>query len=477
MATLVAVGLTVIGAPTDVRAASLLPGRSADHPARLVDLPRRFFVAHRNAGAFLAPENTAQALDAGVADPDADLLEFDVQVLKDGAGGIMHDPTVDRVTTGTGKVADHDSAAFRRLVIDAPSWFGGKATATHPILLGQVLDEFAGRRLLLAHPKDTPAMRLVIDAVTGRGLTDRVMVQTFSRSDAALAERRGITTQVIVGGAQQATVDTPEAIKAAGIRRVSVWAALSDTLIASYVRAGLVVTCYDVDRQYRRDQLYALGVRGIDTNDPPYVRGDVARYRRTRDPFTTQNWWYGQIGQAQHPEALAARQRGRFIAPNWWHVNLGDYPLLALQGWAVLPRSYTLRLNMRWDSLGADRTRWGGVYFSAVRDSAFTSADSSLNGGYLAILRRNGDLILYRKDPGHTKRLGSVTTPAPKKGATVKLRVAVSTSSVTVTRYEGADRSVTVKDSRYRGRYLYLGRHASTGHQGPGLSFGGVSIG
>ena len=477
MLSLAAVGLTVIGAATAVQAAPLSPRRSAAGPLRLTDLPQRFFIAHRNAGAFLAPENTEQALKAGVADPDADLLEFDIEVLKDGVGGVMHDPTVDRVTSGTGNVADYDSAGFQKLVIDAPSWFGGKATATHPMLFEQVLDEFAGRKLLLAHPKNTDAMRLVIDAITRRGLTGTVMVQTFSRSDAVLAEQAGITAQVIVGGAQQATIDTPEAIKADGVKRVSVWASLPDGLIASYVHAGLTVTCYDVNRQYRRDQLYALGVRGIDTNDPPYARGDVARYRRTRDPFTTQNWWYGQISQSQYPEALTARQRGRFIAPGWWHINLGDYPLLALQGWAVLPKSYTLRMNMRWDNLGADKTRWGGTYFSAVRDSAFTSADSPLNGGYLAILRRDGTLILYRKDAGHTTRLKSVKTPTLKKGTTAKLRVVVSKSSVTVTRYDGPDKSITVKDAHYRGRYLYLGRYASTGHQGPGLSFGGVSVG
>ncbi|MEV5751267.1 glycerophosphodiester phosphodiesterase family protein [Actinoallomurus sp. NPDC052308] len=477
MLSLAAVGLTVVGSATAVQAAPFSPQRSTTRSPRLTDLPQRFFIAHRSAGAFLAPENTEQALKAGVADPDADLLEFDIQVLKDGVGGVMHDPTVDRVTTGTGNVADFDSAAFQKLVIDAPSWFGGKATTTHPLLFTQVLDEFAGKTRLLAHPKTTEAMRLVIDELTRRNLTGSVMVQTFSRSDAVLAEQAGITAQVIVGGAQQATIDTPEAIKADGLKRVSVWSALPDSLIASYVKAGLTVACYDVNRQYRRDELYRLGVQGIDTNDPPYVRGDVARYRRTRDPFTTQNWWYGQISQSQYPEALGPRQRGRFIAPGWWHVNLGDYPLLALQGWAVLPKSYTLRLKMRWDSLGTDKSRWGGVYFSAVRDSAFTSADSPLNGGYLAVLRRDGTLILYRKDAGHTTRLKSVRTPALKKGTIATLRISVTKSSVTVVRYDGPDKSITAKDSRYRGRYLYLGRYASTGHQGPGLSFGGVSIG
>src|SRR5581483_2493338 len=107
--------------------------------------------AHRGAGSFLAPENTEAALAAGVANPDADLLEFDVQVLKDGVGGIWHDSTVDRISTATGNVTALTSTQFKALTIDAPSWFGGKTTSSHPMLFTELLDEFGGKKALLAH--------------------------------------------------------------------------------------------------------------------------------------------------------------------------------------------------------------------------------------------------------------------------------------------------------------------------------------
>jgi glycerophosphoryl diester phosphodiesterase len=458
-------------------AASLTAGGPSPAPVRLSDLPPRYFVAHRGAGAYVAPENTEQALRRGYADPDADLLEFDVRTLADGAGEIWHDPTVDRLTTSTGPVGRLSSAEFAKLVVDASSWFGGGVANTHPILLDQVLSEFGGKRLLLAHPKDTAAMKRVIDEVTRRGLRDSVLIQTSSREDLRRVLKANLNGQLLV---RDATKAEPADLVAEGITRVSVYDGLPDGVIRGYVRAGLTVTVWNVDRQYRRDRLYRLGVRGIDSNDPTYVSGDVARYRRTEDPFATQTWWYGHLGQAQTVEALTASKRGRFVAPDWWHVDRGAYPLFVLQGWASPlpnPKTYTLSLRVRYDELGGDRTRWAGVYFSAMRDSAYSDADCSLNGGYSAILRTDGRLGLYRKDPGRTVPLKTIRTPPLKKGQVASLRVSVNGSTVAVTRGDGPKKTVSARDATYRGGYVFLGRQAYAGHEGPGVSFADVRVG
>ncbi|MBO2446383.1 hypothetical protein J4573_04725 [Actinomadura barringtoniae] len=437
-------------------------------------LPQRFVIAHRGSGSFMAPENTQAALDRGVSDPNADLLEFDIQVLKDGVGGVWHDPTVDRISTSSGPVTALDSTAFKKLVIDAPAWFGGKGAASHPLLLDELLDQYAGRKLLLAHPKDTQAMQLAIDTLTRRGLQDVVQIQTFSRSDAVLAKNAGFVVQVLVGSANQATIDTPQAIQADGIQRVSIWQGLPDATIRSYVAAGLTVAAYDVNRHYRRDQLYALGVHGLDTDDPTYIRGDSARYRRTSDPFGYQTWWYGHLGQVQTPSRLAAEHpdRGSFIAPNWWTVPRGSYPLFVRQGWAQLNKTQELRVWMQATALGADTTRWAGLYFSAQRDNAYADASADpLNAGYSLILRQNGQLQLYRKDPTRTVLLKTINTPALRTGTLAKIQIKITSTGIYIRRYDITSTGATIRDTHYRGTYLYLGRSAYTGHQGPGIAF------
>lgn len=68
----------------------------------LTDTSARPVIAHRG-GARRAPENTLRAL-AGARALGADAVELDVRLSRDGRVVVMHDPTVDRTTNGTGPV-------------------------------------------------------------------------------------------------------------------------------------------------------------------------------------------------------------------------------------------------------------------------------------------------------------------------------------------------------------------------------------
>ncbi|MGE0710416.1 MAG: glycerophosphodiester phosphodiesterase [Planctomycetota bacterium] len=77
--------------------------------------PRAGFVrtGHRGARG-LAPENTLPAFQAG-ASAGVDVLELDVQLSRDRELVVIHDPTVDRTTDGTGAVAELDLAQLQAL--------------------------------------------------------------------------------------------------------------------------------------------------------------------------------------------------------------------------------------------------------------------------------------------------------------------------------------------------------------------------
>ena len=64
--------------------------------------PEVLVIAHRG-GRGLAPEGTMAAFDQAVS-LGVDVLEFDTHLTKDGHLVVIHDPTVDRTTNGTGKV-------------------------------------------------------------------------------------------------------------------------------------------------------------------------------------------------------------------------------------------------------------------------------------------------------------------------------------------------------------------------------------
>jgi glycerophosphoryl diester phosphodiesterase len=92
------------------------------------DLPRPVSIAHRGC-AGEAPENTIPAFERALAQ-GAGVLESDIQLTRDGVPVLIHDATVDRVTDGSGNVADFSVEALRRF--DAGYRFSPDGGQSHP---------------------------------------------------------------------------------------------------------------------------------------------------------------------------------------------------------------------------------------------------------------------------------------------------------------------------------------------------------
>lgn len=89
-----------------------------------VDIKNKDFVivGHRGAAGH-APENTMASFRKAI-ELGADWIELDVHRSKDGQLIVMHDPTVDRTTNGSGHIQQMTFDELR--VLDAGSWFGGQ---------------------------------------------------------------------------------------------------------------------------------------------------------------------------------------------------------------------------------------------------------------------------------------------------------------------------------------------------------------
>jgi glycerophosphoryl diester phosphodiesterase len=177
------VGMIGGGAKADP---SLARTRAAQIAAKFND-PRGgiFVVAHRGChnpspqhAMPSAPENSLQGL-AQCIRLGVDMMETDVRRTKDGAFVIMHDPSVDRTTEGTGLVADLTLAQIRRLHLRKN--FGGEMS---PVLTDQqvpTLDEMlaaAKGRIMLNLDIKEAIYPEVIDAAVKAGVADEVLVKT-----------------------------------------------------------------------------------------------------------------------------------------------------------------------------------------------------------------------------------------------------------------------------------------------------------
>lgn len=136
-------------------------------------------IAHRG-GAGLAPENTLSAFRSAVEDWGADILELDVHLSRDGELVVIHDPTVDRTTDGTGRVAERTLDQLRAL--DAGHRFRD-VTGDYPFrgrgvripLFREVLEAFPHTRLNV-DSKAPEAAGPLAETVRRHGARDRVLI-------------------------------------------------------------------------------------------------------------------------------------------------------------------------------------------------------------------------------------------------------------------------------------------------------------
>jgi glycerophosphoryl diester phosphodiesterase len=148
-------------------------------------------LAHRGASG-VAPENTMLAFELAAA-AGADVLELDVHATRDGAIVVIHDPTVDRTTDGTGAVREMDLADLRRL--DASARFApapGEVAAPRsgPVrvpLLEEVLAAFPDASFNIEIKPVEPAIEGDVLALLDRaGARDRTLL---AAEDGGLARR------------------------------------------------------------------------------------------------------------------------------------------------------------------------------------------------------------------------------------------------------------------------------------------------
>lgn len=154
-------------------------------PIRIARQPgdRPLVAAHRGLSA-AAPENTLAAfrlaLEAG-----ADVLELDVHLTRDDRVAVIHDRTLQRTTTGNGRVRNYTSTEIA--VFDAGSWFDHRFASERVPMLDEVLrlarDRCWVNVELKSHlvSRESPAQVVhhVLEVVRDLRMLDRVLFSSF----------------------------------------------------------------------------------------------------------------------------------------------------------------------------------------------------------------------------------------------------------------------------------------------------------
>lgn len=248
-----------------------------------LDGPRPRLFAHRG-GALEAPENTLEAFARGLR-AGADRLELDVHGTADGAVVVIHDPTLDRTTDGSGEVRRHSLAAIQALdagyrFCDARGAHSFRGRGVRVPTLAEVFEVFPGVPLNIEIKQREPAIEdavfAVLDRFAARGQV--LLAAADGRIMQRIRERAG---GVLTGSSVEDVAAFAEAWERgclAGYRHPG--AALqvppdflgqplvSAEMVERAHRLGVEVHVWTIDDPSEIERLLALGVDGIMTDRP-----------------------------------------------------------------------------------------------------------------------------------------------------------------------------------------------------------------
>jgi glycerophosphoryl diester phosphodiesterase len=256
-------------------------------------------IAHRGASAY-APENTMAAFKLA-AEMGVTEIETDVGYTRDRQVILFHDKTLDRTTDGTGPPEALTLEELKRL--DAGSW-GTRPLpvgSTEPnvswirdytgerlITLDELLDEFGDHFIYHIEIK-RPAPGLVADvleAVTSRGLLERVYMNTINDLDSLLETKRlepGVKTAW--SPVNRLKQDGPGTVRAAAEHGITMLVFNSGNLDAELVKLanelGMETRCSGIRNREQMIEAVNAGCNGMTINWPDWLIDHVNSVQRS----------------------------------------------------------------------------------------------------------------------------------------------------------------------------------------------------
>jgi glycerophosphoryl diester phosphodiesterase len=236
---------------------------------------RPLVIAHRGASAY-APENTLAAFELAV-EQGADLLEFDVHLSADDQPVVIHDETLRRTTSGTGRVRDHSLRELKRL--DAGGWWHRRFRGQRLQSLQEVLERFRARIGFAVELKAGSAVYpgiedRVVSLLEIYDVVDRALVLSFDHPAlATVARANAELPRVALIGPRARLPETITAVVPPGATAVGLPARLaSEQRVRAAREASLDLYIWTVNDPALMDSLITGQVRGIITDRPDVLR-------------------------------------------------------------------------------------------------------------------------------------------------------------------------------------------------------------
>jgi glycerophosphoryl diester phosphodiesterase len=255
-------------------------------------------IGHRGASAH-APENTLASFDLAFL-WDADGIEFDVRLARDGVPVVIHDASFVRTAYLERRVEEFDSTLIEKFY--AGEWFNehNPARAVEEFAferiptLAQVFERYGAHNLYVEMKCEEPARRAelasaVVGLVREHGLSERVVVKSFEHDSLVEVKRLApeIRTAALFGRSWPRPLVPADRIigeaTACGADEISLHRSLlrRGTVEAARSR-GFAVVVWTVNSSVLLRRAASLGVRAVITDYPRQLKAALTEKLRPR---------------------------------------------------------------------------------------------------------------------------------------------------------------------------------------------------
>jgi glycerophosphoryl diester phosphodiesterase len=235
------------------------------------------FIAHRGAS-YLAPENTIASTILGF-ELGAEAVEIDVHLSKDNRIMVIHDKNTRRIPGGQDLVISETCSDELRQM-DMGIWKGEKFKGEKMPFLEEIIPLVpAGKKLFVEFktgPEILPYFQQIVENTPKRA---SLVIISFNK-DAILGAKKmfaDIPAYWLLGNFNQYTAD--EAISIAVDHQLNGlnvhYNLVDEEFMQKMISAGLKVYTYTVNDPQEARRLKALGVNGITTDRPGWLREQI----------------------------------------------------------------------------------------------------------------------------------------------------------------------------------------------------------
>ncbi len=222
-----------------------------------------FVQAHRGASGY-APENTMASFKMALV-MNADYLELDVHLTKDGHLVILHDETVDRTTDGKGAVKNMTLAEIKKL--DAGAKFDKKFKGEKIPTLEELLKTFAGKIKFNIEIKGEGCEESVVKLIQKYKIEKDVMVSSFHHE--YLQKVKELEPSIVTAGLVMMGPKIKHLKNTIKADYLNIHESFLTKAIYDKAREiGLGVIVWTVNEKENMKRFTQLGVDGIITNYP-----------------------------------------------------------------------------------------------------------------------------------------------------------------------------------------------------------------